>query len=75
MSSTWNYRVMRTVSGEETTYGVHEVFYDESGTVIFWTQEPVSPIGDTVEELQTELKRMIEATWKPMLDAEDGSEL
>lgn len=52
----WNYRVVKFVRGEgtppngETFYAVHEVYYNEDGTVRGWTQSAVSPNGETSQE-------------------------
>ena len=73
--STWNHRVMRSESDGETSYGVHEVYYDDDGSITFWTLNPVAAVGDTVDDLQEELLRMLAACAKNPLDVETGDEL
>lgn len=78
--STWNYRVLRrpmvTLSRNVTTdpyYEIIEAYYNEAGEIDGYA-EKVSPYGDTVEDLQADLNRMLEATTKPVLDLEDVGE-
>lgn len=56
---TWSYRVMRTDTHGEITYGIHEVYYDDAGNVQFWSSNQVAPSGETLEELRTDLLRQI----------------
>lgn len=71
--SKWNYRVIkRTVTGE-TTFGVYEVYYDESDTPSACSESPVEPFGETVEELMLDLDRMRSAAEKPTLNYDDFS--
>lgn len=68
--TTWNYRVYRHINGEEEWYEIHEAYY-ESGedTPTSWTEEGVSPIGSTKEELIDSLEKMLEAAKnKPVLE-------
>lgn len=37
---TWNYRVIRTTSGNKKWLGLHEVYYDGK-KVRTWTEEPI----------------------------------
>ena len=64
----WNYRVMRTVVDDEVMYGIHEVYYNEKDQPESWTQDPVSPLVDSEEELKDVLRLMSEALDKPVLD-------
>jgi hypothetical protein len=64
----WNYRVMRKTVDGETSWGVHEVFYDDDGRVTGWTPEPVAVAGDSLEEIQQQLARMAEAAERPPLE-------
>ena len=63
----WNYRVIRKVEKEEYTFGIHEVYYKEDGTVEGWTENHGGPFGETVEELQRKLELMKTALDKPVL--------
>ncbi len=75
----WNYRVVKKVTkiplGEtDITYEIHDVYYDKN------LEDPsigrISlPLSDTVEGLQWNLERMLEACKKPVLDYNTGEEL
>ena len=65
-----------TTESGETYYSIHEVFYDleEPGNK-GWTDNPVEAVGESLEELRENLKRMLEATYTPVLDYETGNEV
>jgi hypothetical protein len=69
----WNYRVVRksynTNDGEtHQMFGIHEVYYDDFGEVKYITTKPLDAYGDTPEELQEDLKEMLKAFDKPILE-------
>lgn len=70
---TWNYRVIKKeLSGEfESTvqYAIHEVHYKD-GKAVAYTSDPISPLGETPEELREDLKRMMMALERPLFDFE-----
>ena len=66
--TTWEYRIARRTVDGETTYGIHEVYYDNNGGIRFWTTDPCEPAGETVEELRREMTRMYAATLKDVVD-------
>lgn len=68
----WNYRVIRTGSGDETELNFHEVHYDEHKVIIGWTENPIPPTSETVKGLRWHLDRMIEALQKPVLEEVEG---
>lgn len=49
----WNYRLMKhkEQKPEDTWYAVHEVFYTGEGKIWAWTEDPVTFIGDSKEEV------------------------
>ncbi len=64
----WNHRIMRHKDEDGTEwYGVHEVFYDDDGKIFAWTEEKLSPFGETSGELQDELNNMLGACDSPIL--------
>lgn len=71
----WNYRVIRKPYDYKDLvfeeYNVHEVFYDDNGNIESWTTEPISPYGDTLEELKNTLEKMLEALEKPILQEDE----
>jgi hypothetical protein len=73
----WNHRVVRhhtkNIMGDpDVGYAIHEVYYDDDGSIRGMTQDAVSPYGDTPEELKDDLERMLEAISKPILDFDDA---
>lgn len=80
--SYWNYRVVEKnitnkidcseIEYDTTTYGVHEVYYDEDGTITMWSVESISPYGEgCVKDLEVDIKFMFEACSKPILKESD----
>ncbi len=55
---TWNHRIVAEEEGGETTYRVHEVFYDDNGCPTSWTADPVIPVGDSVHAVRSEYDLM-----------------
>ena len=77
--SYWNHRVIKhtktTVIGvaeeTETWHAIHEVFYDDAGHPNGYTENEVSPFGETLLELSEDIKRFADALSKPVLVHED----
>lgn len=67
---TWNHRVIHRKRNNEDTYCIHEVFYDEDGS-ISWTEEPVTPFGETLKELKQDIKWFLKACDNPVLEYSD----
>ncbi len=66
----WNYRVIKRYyqSHQETVYTIHEVYYKD-GKIVAISEEADTPMGDSLEELRGELRRMfIDALAKPVLE-------
>ena len=64
---TWNYRVMQ-FKGE---LAIYEVYYNEAGKVCGYSEKPVSPRGESLEDLRENLLRYSEALDEPNLDYEN----
>ena len=65
--SHWNFRVMVTEHMDSKEYGIHEVYYDAKGNPNGWTENPTI-VSDSVDGLVSNLKKMLEAVEKPILD-------
>lgn len=74
-STMWNHRVVKRVqklgSEEFTSYGIHEVFYDEKGQPNGITESPVEPFGENATELLESWTMMCSAFTKPILDYDE----
>ncbi len=67
--SHWNHRVMHKLESDGShSYTIHEVYYDVDGAVTGWTENGIAPYGETLEELRSDLKRMVKALSKPVLE-------
>lgn len=60
---TWNYRVIKNAE----QFAIHEVFYKEDGSVEGYSDSPVFPRGESLEELAKELEHYASALEKPVL--------
>lgn len=68
----WNYRVIRKqVEIDYYQYEIHEVYYDDDGTIESWTEQPIAPFGESFLELQNDLNYMAKATQKPILEEKE----
>jgi hypothetical protein len=77
--SDWDHRVMMTVTprvhmDDAITYGIHEVYY-RGDKVISWTDTPVEIVEESLKDLKTTLKNMLEACKLPVLDVITGEEV
>ena len=61
---TWNYRVMRY----KGRLAIYDVYYDDEGHFCGYSENPTSPRGDSIEDLQEALLRYAEALNEPILD-------
>lgn len=61
---TWNYRVLRYADGE---FGIHEVYYDETGKPTSCTLDAVGVVGEDVAGV---LEMMTRALKEPVLEWE-----
>ena len=71
----WNHRVVRRTVNykniEHVYYSIHEVYYDPDGSIYGWVAEPAQPYGETLEELEDDLKLIQSAVNLPVIDEED----
>lgn len=64
----WNYRVIRSNAGE---LSIHEVYYDETGGIKYWSSYPDAVAGENISELATEIDHMRDALNRPILNLSD----
>ena len=80
--SYWNYRVVEKdstnkvdcseIEYDTTSYEVHEVYYDEDGSITMWSAEPIAPYGEgCLKDLEVDIKFMLDACSKPILKESD----
>ncbi len=70
----WNYRTIATPSKLNSyyEYSIHEVYYNENGSINSWTENSISAYGDSKEELQEDLQLMLKASTLPVLKEVNG---
>jgi len=75
----WIHRVIRHKDTDGSYYyAIHECFYHKPTDKIphSWTEDEISPIGESIESLLKTLQRMNVACQKPTLEiTEDGDHL
>lgn len=77
----WNYRIIRKKAQKDNDYEyyeLHEVHYSADGvTIENWTVNPIAPHGETLDELNSDMKLMLQAFERPVLDLKvvDGEEM
>ena len=65
----WNHRIMRTTEPDGThALAIHEVYYHPDGSIMAWTEKPVSPFGETIKALHGDLMRFEQAFTRHILD-------
>ena len=62
----WNYRVVV----KDGNCSIYEVYYDDNGRIEAFTEEPVGPSGESLEELRQDLEYFQLALDQPALDYE-----
>ena len=66
----WNYRVVTQDGG--ASYGIHEVYYTQDGSIRCWSESPMNPYGEDLGELRDDLERMSRAFDRPILEEING---
>ena len=51
----WNNRIIKEADG----YGIFEVFYNEEGDILGYTEDPMTGYFETEEELRDNLETMV----------------
>ena len=66
----WNYRIIKHVdSNNKITFDIREVYYKEQDKIVFSvSEEPAIPSGETALELEDDIRLMLEAFEKPILN-------
>lgn len=71
----WNHRIVKKgyKSGqfEWSTYSIHEIYYNEDGSVHGWVAEMSSPYGESIDELNSDFEMLQKALSLPAIDEKD----
>jgi len=66
---TWEYRVLkRTYPNGEVEFGVYEVYWGGSEKREGTSKDPVIIVGDTLEQINIEVRNIVAALSKPVLE-------
>ena len=66
----WNNRIIRHKKDDTVWHSVHEVFYSENGGINGFTEEPITILGETEEDVKTQLEMIMKDIEKhEVLDA------
>ena len=57
----WNYRVCHRPSVVGGGFQIHEVYYEEDGSIKYYSVNPVTAHGDITEELYEDMCMMMDA--------------
>ena len=60
----WEYRVIKTIEDDFENFSIHEVYDD----INLWSVNGIEPLGETLAELREDLKMMLRALDKPVLE-------
>jgi len=66
-SSYWNYRVIES----EEVFRIHEVYYNKKGEITAFSEDPITPLGETLDELRGDLEYYMQALDRPVLKKEE----
>lgn len=66
-SAYWNYRVIES----EEVFRIHEVYYNQKGEITAFSENPITPLGDTLDELRGDLEYYMQALDRPVLKKEE----
>ena len=55
----WNNRIIKHEKGGTTWYSVHEVFYNEDGSIYAYTDDAITIIGETEEETIEQVEQIL----------------
>ena len=55
----WNNRIIKHEKDGTTWYSVHEVFYNEDGSIYAYTDDAITIIGETEEETIEQVEQIL----------------
>ena len=55
----WNNRIIKHEKDGATWYSVHEVFYNEDGSIYAHTEDPITIVGETEEEAVEQAEQIL----------------
>ena len=62
----WNYRVIE----HDGLFHIHEVYYNDNGSICAISEDPMHPHGESLEELERDMEHFLQAFDRPVLKKE-----
>lgn len=67
----WNYRLVKRTHGDQVSYAIHEVYYNDHNVPESITKNPVVVAEESKGDVMTTLRQMERALTMPTLNYED----
>jgi hypothetical protein len=67
LKMSWNYRVVKITEDDDDYFAIHEVYYNEDGSIRVMTESPVPVGGESVDSLRSSLQMMMSCLDKDVL--------
>jgi len=67
----WNYRLVKRTHGDQVSYAIHEVYYNDQNVPKSITKNPVVVAEESKGDVMTTLRHMERALTMPTLNYED----
>jgi len=55
----WNNRIVKHKKDDAVWYSVHEVFYNDNGGISGYTEDPITILGETEEDVKSQLEMIM----------------
>lgn len=63
----WNLRVIEQPEGDTNPFSVHEVYYNDDGSIYAYGERPAALSGESIEELRKYCQKILDCLEKPPL--------
>lgn len=67
----WNYRICFRSKNRGYGFYIHEVYYEDDGSIKYYTANPVNVFGDDPDDVYQTLKMMMDSLDKDLLDLDE----
>ena len=68
----WNNRIIKHEKDGTTWHSVHEIFYNEDGSIYAHTEDPITIVGETERETIEQVEQILSDIYsKPVLVASE----
>ena len=68
----WNNRIIKHEKDEHVWYSIHEVMYNEDGSIYAYSEDPITIVGETERETIEQVEQILSDIYaKPVLVASE----